>query len=198
MRNYFTSTAYWFLLLFGYACEQNNQKEITSSKPQPPPKALQSLTDSGTTSYQDTLLILDAFASQPFMVDSISTRTVQQLFHTNQVVKKPVINKFSAGQTDTIITIRKAHSYVELYRVSAEENKYFYQSALIRDSMRVFTHPLQIGLTKEQVKHLFPTLTAEKSIPDIIQISNDTGTDNIYLVFRNNKLSAVKFRPYLD
>jgi hypothetical protein len=198
MRNFSTPKTYWSLIFLIYSCGQNNPIDNSKITEQPAPSAFHSPADSKPTSYQDTLFILDEFASQPFSVDSVSAQTVQQLFHTTQVSKKPIANKFTAQQTDTVFIIRKAHSYVELYKVCAEENKYFYQSALIRDSLRVFSQPLQIGLTKEQVKKLFRPLAAEKSLPDIIQISNETGTDNLYLVFQNNKLTAVKFRPYLD
>ncbi len=66
------------------------------------------------------------------------------------------------------------------------------------DSFQVFSQPLQIGFTKEQVKQaLFPS-AKETSLPDIIQISNANGTDLLYLVFGNNKLKMVQFQPYLE
>ncbi|RDC61708.1 hypothetical protein [Adhaeribacter pallidiroseus] len=198
MRKCFTRKSYLFLLVGLYSCEQKNQKEINTNKPQPAPSAFTIPAPDKPTSYQDTLFIQDEFATQPFSVDSISTHTVQRLFKTEQVIKKPVVNKFTAQQIDTLITIRQAHSYVRLYQVSTEANKFFYQSALIQDSMRVFSQPLQIGLTKEQVKKIFSPLAQEKSLPDIIQISNGTSTDYLYLIFRNNKLNTVKFQPYLD
>ena len=198
MKICFTRKSYLFLLLGLYSCGQNDQKETSKSKPPPTASALTAPAPDKPTSYLDTLFILDEFAAQPFLLDSLSPDNVQRLFKTAQVIKKPVANKFTAQQTDTIITIRKARSYVELYQVSTQENKCFYQSALIRDSIRVFSQPLQIGFTKEQVKKAFQPLAQEKSLPDIIQISNETGTDYLYLVFQNNRLSLVKFRPYLD
>src|SRR3712207_1921196 len=131
------------------ACNRTNptdleQQETTNRAPMPTPK------EEPPTSYADTLFIQDDFASQPFQIDSISVPAVLELFRTAQVVKKPIANRFVKNQTDTVVTIRKAHSYVQLYTVSAEEKKCFYKAAIIRDSLPVFSQPLQIGQTKTQ------------------------------------------------
>lgn len=150
------------------------------------------------TSYADTLFVQDAFASQPFQLDSVSVPAVLALFGTHQLVKKPITNKFDKEQTDTLVTIRKAHSYIQLYAVSSEDKKYFYKVAIIQDSLPVFSQKLQIGQSKDRVKQIIKPLAQESQLPDIIQISNEEGTDYVYLVFRNNKLAAVKVQPYLD
>ncbi len=188
----------YFLVITGLiACEQANQKAAVEKKVNPAPKSI-TVVPVKPTLYTDTLFIQDDFASQPFRLDSVSVLTVQHLLRTNQLIKKPVTNKFSEQQIDTLITIRKGKSYIQLYGVSAEENKFYFQSASIQDSLPVFSQALQIGHTKEQVKQAIKSLAEQQSLPDIIQISNSAGTDFLYLVFQNNKLAKVKFLPYLD
>jgi len=188
----------YFLLIALYSCEQANQKEPLEKNVQPALPALTETRPTEPTSYADTLFIRDEFATHPFSLDSISVPTVQHLLGAALINKKPVANKFSEQQVDTLVTLRKGRSYVQLYVVGTEENKCFYQSALIRDSLQVFSQPLQIGFTKEQVKQAFSPLAQEQDLPDIIQISNGTGTDLIYLVFSSNKLKTVQFQPYLE
>ena len=150
------------------------------------------------TSYADTLFIQDDFASQPFQLDSISVPAVLHLLNTQQLIKKPIANKFTEAQTDTLITIRKAHSYIQLYAVNTEEKKCFYKAAVIQDSLPVFSQELQIGQSKTHLQQVIKPLADQGQLPDIIQISNGEGTDFVYLIFKNNKLAAVKFQPYLD
>lgn len=187
------------IILATTACNQSNEKTDTGrskqiAKPKPAPQPVRTK----PTSYADTLFILDDFASQPFQLDSVSVLAVKQLLNAKKVIKKPIVNQFIEEQTDTLITIRKAHSYIQLYTVNSEENKCFYKAAIIQDSLPVFSQPLQIGQTKQQVKRALTSLSRHSSIPDIIQISNSEETDYVYLVFRNNKLASLKFQPYLD
>jgi hypothetical protein len=179
------------------ACNRTNppdsdQQKTTTKLPLP------RTVEEPPTSYTDTLFIQDNFASQPFQLDSISLPAILKLFSTEQVTKKPIANRFVKDQTDTLLTIRKARSYVQLYAVSTEERKFFYKAAIIQDSLPVFSQPLQIGQTKMQVQKSIKPLAQENTLPDIIQISNNEGTDYVYLVFRNNKLTTIKFQPYLD
>ena len=187
-----------FISIISGACHQAQEKPDNRPKQQISPLPITRQTRTTPTNYTDTLYILDEFASQPFLLDSISVVGLKQLLNTKQEIKKPVANKFTEKQIDTIVTIRKGQSYVQLYAVNSEENKCFYKEAIIRDPLPVFNQPLQIGQNKQQVKKAIQSLSGHGQLPDIIQISNSEGTDYVYLVFRNDTLTIFKYLPYLD
>jgi hypothetical protein len=146
----------------------------------------------------DTLRIEDEFARSPFLLDSVSFTGVQKLMGPNVKVKKTLTrNHFVADQTDTLITLRKNGSYITLYAVSAEP-KYFYKEAAINDPLPIFQNKVKIGQHKAEVKKLIPALKRTAYLPDNIEIAAAEGSDFVYLIFENDVLQRVDFKPYLD
>jgi len=146
----------------------------------------------------DTLRVEDDFARSPFLLDSISFAGVHKLMGPNVQVKKiPTRNHFVANQTDTLITLHKNGSFITLYPVSAEP-KCFFKEAAINDPLPIFQNHLKIGQRKAEVKKLFPALNRASYLPDNIEIAAAEGADYVYLIFKNDVLQRIDFKPYLD
>jgi hypothetical protein len=149
-------------------------------------------------SQQDTLTIEHDIAHQPFLLDTISLEAIQLLFGEGWEIKKqPVVNRFIRNQTDTLITIKKNHSYICLYAVS-KADKNFYQSARIQDPLPIFQQDLHIGQSKKEIQALFPELKSARGIPDLVKIGAGEAGDYLYLFFEKGILRKVEFKPYLD
>ena len=146
----------------------------------------------------DTLRVEDDFANAPFRLDSVSFIEVQKLMGKDvQITKKATRNSFVPNQTDTLITLRKNKSQITLYSVSAEP-KCFFKEADIKDPMPIFQYPLKIGQHKAEVKKIFPSLNNESYLPDNIEIVAGEGVDYVYLLFKNDVLQRIEYKPYLD
>ncbi|PIQ19783.1 MAG: hypothetical protein COW65_18780 [Cytophagales bacterium CG18_big_fil_WC_8_21_14_2_50_42_9] len=146
----------------------------------------------------DTLTLEHDLAMRPFITDTISVEAIKQLLGEGfQVFKTSIPNRFVAGQVDTLITIRKGHSYIRLYAVSKSE-KLFYEQAEINDPLPVFKRSMCIGQTKSDIRKCLPELTGTKTIPDNILIMDANGMDYLFLSFAKDKLQKVVFQPYLD
>jgi hypothetical protein len=177
----------------GVACSEPRKTPLAEQNPVAPRAALPTPVPD-----PDTLRVEDDFANAPFLLDSISFAEVERLMGRGvQVTKKPTRNHFVPNQTDTLITLQKNKSYITLYAVSAEP-KYFFKDAAIKDPLPIFQNHLKIGQNKAEVKKLFRSLTDEQYLPDNLEIVAGEGVDYIYLLFKNDVLQQIDYKPYLD
>ncbi|MGV3588001.1 MAG: hypothetical protein ACO1OF_13430 [Adhaeribacter sp.] len=179
--------------LTNIACSEPRKEQVTNQNP---------VATRPATPVQapdpDTLRVEDDFANAPFRLDSVSFIEVHRLMGKDvQITKKPTRNHFEPNQTDTLITLRKNKSHITLYAVSAEP-KCFFKEADIKDPMPIFQYPLKIGQRKAEVKKIFPSLTHETYLPDNIEIVAGEGVDYVYLIFKNDVLQRIEYKPYLD
>lgn len=178
--------------LTGVACSEPQKKQVRQDPVPPLTQTPRSAPD------PDTLRVEDDFANAPFRLDSVSFIEVQKLMGKNvQIIKKPTRNHFVPNQTDTLITLKKNQSHITLYAVSAEP-KCFFKEAAIQDPLPIFQYPVKIGQRKAEVKKLFQSLKNEPYLPDNIEIVAGEGVDYIYLIFKNDVLHRIDYKPYLD
>jgi len=179
-------------LLGSVACTEAQKKPVKVFTPSPNAVAPVAAPD------PDTLRVEDDFALAPFLLDSISFVGVQRLMGKNiHIQKDPTRNHFVANQIDTLITVKQSNSSITLYAVSSEA-KCFFKEATIKDPLPIFQNAIKIGQRKSQVKELVPALRKEHYLPDNIEIAAGEGGDYLYLIFKNDVLLRVEYRPYLD
>ncbi|WP_026463352.1 hypothetical protein [Adhaeribacter aquaticus] len=149
-------------------------------------------------SIPDTITIEDQIAHQPFLTDTISLEAIRLLFGDNIKIKRqPIKNQYVKGQIDTLITFYKGQSSITMYLVS-KEKKCFYKSADIKDNYPIFQQSIQVGKSKKEIQQAFPILAKYKILPDYIEIATGEGTDYLYLIFSQDTLKRVEYKPYLE
>ncbi len=111
-----------------------------------------------------------------------------------QLVKEPIPNQFNQQQVDTLVTLSQPNLKLQFYR-TPEENLIL--SGSIQDQSIIFKNGLQIGITKNRLKELYPQLSNRNTLPDQVVIKSRHGDRVFSCHFLQDTLTNIEITNYI-
>ena len=182
-------TSYFLITLFLFGCNSRTEKSESSEIKKP--------TESEQKIKQDTILVVDSIADNPFLFETWKVPIDSILVHFPVDAKIDIESKkstFYSPKLDSVYTITYGNSkliYVKNPKMG------FVEKVIIKDDFLKLKRNIKIGTDFKKIISLIDEIESQEIMADVIEIAWGEATSYLYLEFDDNRLIKITYCPYV-